>query len=136
MSHEYLIEQVQHNEYTVDLTKQQHSHRLTFNHPCKELMWVFQRNDNLHENDWFNFANAGAGEEKLGSDILTSAVLRLNGHYHSTLNVVLFSSVSGSHSFIILVFPTLIYTYTHLLYAQKNINHLALAISRVLIIPF
>ena len=81
MSHEYLIEQVQHNEYTVDLTKQQHSHRLTFNHPCKELMWVFQRNDNLHENDWFNFANAGAGEEKLGSDILTSAVLRLNGHY-------------------------------------------------------
>jgi hypothetical protein len=81
MSHEYLIEQVQHNEHTIDITKKQHSQRLTFNHPCKELMWVFQRTDNQESNDWFNFANAAAGEEKLGPDILTTASLRLNGHY-------------------------------------------------------
>jgi hypothetical protein len=81
MSHEYLIEQVQHNEVSVDLTKSTHSQRLTFNHPCKELMWVFQRSDNQAEADWFNFANAGPGNEKIGPDILTHAVLRLNGHY-------------------------------------------------------
>lgn len=81
MSHEYLIEQVQHNETSVDLTKPNHTQRLTFNHPCKELCWVFQRQDNIQEADWFNFANAGPGDEKLGSDILTKAVLRLNGHY-------------------------------------------------------
>jgi hypothetical protein len=82
MSHEYLIEQVQHNETSVDLTKAGVvSQRLTFNHPCKELVWFFQRQDNLENNDWFNFANATPGNEKLGSDMMTSAVLRLNGHY-------------------------------------------------------
>ena len=82
MSHEYLIEQVQHNETSVDLSKAGVvSQRLTFNHPCKELVWFFQRQDNLENNDWFNFSNATPGNEKLGSDILTSAVLRLNGHY-------------------------------------------------------
>lgn len=82
MSHEYLIEQVQHNEQTVDLTKAAVvSQRLTFNHPCKELVWVFQRQDNLDNNDLFNFANAPPGEEKIGPDLLDRAVLRLNGHY-------------------------------------------------------
>ena len=81
MSHEYLIEQVQHNEVSVDLSKSTHNQRLTFNHPCKEIMWVFQRNDNLAQNDWFNFANAEPGNEKLGSDILKTASIRLNGHY-------------------------------------------------------
>ena len=81
MSHEYLIEQVQQNEVTIDLSKKSHSQRLTFNHPCKEIMWVFQRSDNQTEADWFNFANATPGNEKLGSDILTNGVLRLNGHY-------------------------------------------------------
>jgi hypothetical protein len=82
MSHEYLIEQVQNNETSVDLSKAGVvSQRLTFNHPCKELVWIFQRQDNLDNNDWFNFANSTAGNEKLGSDIMTSAALRLNGHY-------------------------------------------------------
>ena len=82
MSHEYLIEQVQHNETSVDLTKAGVvSQRLTFNHPCKELIWFFQRQDNLDNNDWFNFSNSSPGNEKLGSDMLNHAVLRLNGHY-------------------------------------------------------
>ena len=82
MSHEYLIEQVQHNETTVDVSKGGLlTQRLTFNHPCKELVWFFQRQDNQDNNDWFNFANAGPGDEKLGPDLMVSAVLRLNGHY-------------------------------------------------------
>jgi hypothetical protein len=82
MSHEYLIEQVQHNETSVDLTKSGVvSQRLTFNHPCKELIWFFNRQDNLENKDWFNFANATPGNEKLGSDLMKHASLRLNGHY-------------------------------------------------------
>lgn len=82
MSHEYLIEQVQHNETTVDITKSgQISQRLTFNHPCKELVFMFQRTDNTRNNDWFNFGNSGPGQEKLGNDLLSTAALRLNGHY-------------------------------------------------------
>lgn len=82
MSHEYLIEQVQQNETSVDLTKAGVvSQRLTFNHPCKEIMWFFLRQDNIENNDWFNFSNSTAGNEKLGGDIMQSSVLRLNGHY-------------------------------------------------------
>jgi len=82
MSHEYLIEQVQHNETSVDVTKAGLvSQRLTFNHPCKELMWFFVRNDNLENNDYFNFSNSTPGNEKLGPDLMTRAALRLNGHY-------------------------------------------------------
>ena len=82
MSHEYLIEQVQQNETSIDTTRGGVlSQRLTFNHPCKELIWVFQRQDNLDNNDLFNFANAPPGEEKIGPDLLTNASLRLNGHY-------------------------------------------------------
>ena len=81
MSHEYLIEQVQNNETSIDLSKGTHSQRLAFNHPCKELCWVFQRNDNTKNADLFNFSNAGPGNEKSGPDILDTAVLRLNGHY-------------------------------------------------------
>jgi hypothetical protein len=83
MSHEYLIEQVQHSEQTVPLdgTGGLVTSRLNFNHPCKEIVWLFQRQDNIDNNDWFNFSNAGAGNEKLGGDILINAGLRLNGHY-------------------------------------------------------
>jgi len=82
MSHEYLIEQVQHNEQTIDLTKGGvQAHRLTFNHPCKELAWLMVRQDNKQNNDHFNFSNSTPGNEKLGGDILKSAQLRLNGHY-------------------------------------------------------
>ena len=82
MSHEYLIEQVQHNETTVNLeTAAVLSQRLTFNHPCKELLWVFRRVDNVNNNDHFNFSSFPVGQEKLGGDLLVNASLRLNGHY-------------------------------------------------------
>lgn len=85
-SHEYLIEQVQHNHHSVDLTKTSQNIRLNYNHPCKEIMWVFQRQDNVDNNDHFNFANAEPGMEKMGTDIMTSAGLRLNGHYRFNPN--------------------------------------------------
>ena len=85
MSHEYLIEQVQHNEMTINVQNATKiSQRLTFNHPCKEIVWVYQRQENMEQNDWFNFSAAGPTNEKYGPDLLTSAVLRLNGHYRFT----------------------------------------------------
>ena len=84
MSHEYLIEQVQYSFSSVDASKQAFTQRLNFNHPCKELYWVFQREDNTEYNDWFNFSSFGPTEEKLGNDILKTGALRLNGHYRFT----------------------------------------------------
>ena len=79
MSHEYLIEQVQYSSPTV-ITTQSHHQRLNFNHPVKEIMWVFQRDDNIENNEWFNFSSFGPGNEKIGNDILKTANLKLNGH--------------------------------------------------------
>ena len=82
MSHEYLIEQVQHNETTVTVSSAGTvSQRLTFNHPCKELIWFFQGESNTLGNDMFNLSDSAVGDEENGTDVLSSAVLRLNGHY-------------------------------------------------------
>jgi hypothetical protein len=81
MSHEYLIEQVQNSPaQSYSTSSSQIAPRLTFNHPCKELVWFLQRQDCLENNDWFNFSNSLPGNEKLGPDMMLSAVLRLNGH--------------------------------------------------------
>ena len=66
-SHEYLIEQVQHQN--VSSSK---SHELNFNHPVKELIWTGPKN-------WTSGTNAG----EVSSTVLTTNeeyTLKLNGH--------------------------------------------------------
>ena len=54
MSHEYLIDQLQiHGKET--LTSYSHRMRLNFNHPVKELIWVFEP----PEGDYITFGNGG-----------------------------------------------------------------------------
>jgi hypothetical protein len=74
VSHEYLIEQVQHSSYTGG-----GSMTLNFNHPVKELIWSVQRSFPTGNN--FG-ANVAAAEIALDSDIDHSAnwILKLNGH--------------------------------------------------------
>ena len=65
VSHEYLIEQVQ---FTGDESVSSVSNKikLNFNHPCKELVWVVQRDDLVDTTDmadnwgkqWFNYTDA------------------------------------------------------------------------------
>ena len=58
VSHEYLIEQLQFtgDESTVQTNVR---HKLNFNHPCKELIWVVQRDDvvKLGYNQWNNYTD-------------------------------------------------------------------------------
>ena len=57
-SHEYLIEQLQFTgDEAVQSTNVQI--RLNFNHPCKELVWVVQRNDVIANgyNQWNNYTD-------------------------------------------------------------------------------
>jgi hypothetical protein len=60
LSHEYLIEQLQFTGAdTIDSTTNADSMknvRLTFNHPCKELLWTVKSND--ADVFWNNFSNA------------------------------------------------------------------------------
>jgi len=79
-SHEYLIEQVQYtsplgipaNITSVPL-------RLEFNHPIRELIWVIKRDlmDSYHE--WFNFSSLSITESGVRTDMLSTALLQLDG---------------------------------------------------------
>lgn len=81
VTHEYLIEQLQFQgaESVAQTSVRQ---RLTFNHPCKELVWATQLDSlvdtvasaNVNANQWTNFANAS------NKDHLVEAKLQLNGH--------------------------------------------------------
>lgn len=62
VSHEYLIEQLQ---FTGDESTSQETNKikLNFNHPCKELIWVVQRDENVSDTapvgkQWFNYTDA------------------------------------------------------------------------------
>ena len=54
--HEYCIEQVQYNEDAVFLGDFS-SLQLNFNHPVKELIWVFQYDKNIELKNFFNYTN-------------------------------------------------------------------------------
>ena len=55
-SHEYLIEQLQFTSEKAFSGTKIYS-KLNFNHPIKELVWIFNSNTNLSKNDYFNFTN-------------------------------------------------------------------------------
>ena len=85
--HEYLIEQLQIaprqsiasgiNSMSVQLSS-------SFNHCCKEFIWVLQETRMIPAREWFNFSNAlqyGGGEPSIiETDILNTAILRFNGY--------------------------------------------------------
>ena len=66
LSHEYLIEQLQFTgdeTVNVSLTNTQQTRiKMNFNHPTKELVWVFQSDARINlwnSNNWINFASEG-----------------------------------------------------------------------------
>ena len=64
-SHEYLIEQVQHQQET-STSSAINRFRLNFNHPVKELVWVTRTSGSIHR----DYVSSGSA----------NAILRLNGH--------------------------------------------------------
>jgi len=66
LSHEYLIEQLQwtgDESITFSQTATtQYRYKMNFNHPTKEIVWVFQRDAAVglaNSNNWINFASEG-----------------------------------------------------------------------------
>ena len=60
LSHEYLIEQLQFTGSESVLAGTKMNPKLTFNHPCKELVWFIQKQvitdtATLKNNNWFNY---------------------------------------------------------------------------------
>ena len=79
-THEYLIEQVQ---YTAPIAiapgSTSASLRLEFNHPVRELFWFIKRDDMNRYNEYFNYSSLGTFEIGNRTDILSDAVLQLDG---------------------------------------------------------
>jgi hypothetical protein len=63
LSHEYLIEQLQFTgSESISSTKL--NSKLSFNHPCKELVWFASKKSNtplIANNNWFNYTTANTG---------------------------------------------------------------------------
>lgn len=80
-AHEYLIETVQHNEFK-NISKSKTRLNLDFKHPCKELIWVVQRDVyNTNSNSYtkthpttYSTSVAGTGNP------ITTSDLWLNGY--------------------------------------------------------
>jgi len=72
-THEYLIETVQEN--TDNVTQGSTNNiKLTFNHPIKELVWVYSNGDTT----FGNYGNNNS-DDASGSNPCSSAILKLNG---------------------------------------------------------
>jgi len=79
-THEYLIEQVQYSSLipispgaTTGILP------LEFNHPIRELFWYIQRDDMTRYHEFFNYSSLGTFEIGKRTDILSNAVLQLDG---------------------------------------------------------
>ena len=87
VSHEYLIEQLQEREETVAASSSSTQVDLNFNHPVKELVWVFVRADratsgyttSVTGNQPLNF-EAKDNTDVVAVDHFSTATLKLNGH--------------------------------------------------------
>ena len=101
VSHEYLIEQLQYTG-AESVTSSSNKIKLNFNHPCKELVWVVQRDSYLscddstinpwkgqqpfNYSDWWDRAVLESGysvtrvEGMAGHNPIVTAKIQLNGH--------------------------------------------------------
>lgn len=79
-SHEYLIEQVQYSP-SIGLNPSINSIpvRVEFNHPIREFIFILQKNVMESYHEWFNYSSLAISENGQRTDLLTSAVLQLDG---------------------------------------------------------
>ena len=79
--HEYLIEQVQYNgEDKLDKDLTNASITLKFTNPVKEIIWVLQYEENIANNQWFNYTNFTEIFNNRCKSIMKNAKLQLNGN--------------------------------------------------------
>lgn len=79
-AHEYLIEQVQFTSYiSLPAATSQTAVPIEFNHPVRELFWVLQSQTARYNHEWFNFSSLSISETGVRTDLLSNAVLQLDG---------------------------------------------------------
>ena len=81
LSHEYLIEQLQFTGTESITANTVKASRLSFNHPCKELIWAVRPEPTTEGSNinWNNFTNA-ENNNNISTNLITTAKLQLNGN--------------------------------------------------------
>jgi len=76
LDHEYLIEQLQYQKFTINANTLNYNAILNFNHPGIELVWTLTEQERIDSNDYFNFAkNTDADGVALAADAPVNAPL-------------------------------------------------------------
>jgi hypothetical protein len=79
-THEYLIEQVQYTpNISIPAGNTNVSVPIEFNHPCKEFIWLIQRNIMTQYHEWFNYSSLATNEQGTRLDLLSTALVQLDG---------------------------------------------------------
>jgi hypothetical protein len=91
LSHEYLIEQLQFTgSESISSTKL--NSKLSFNHPCKELVWFASRKDDTTEtanNNWFNYTTSyNAVPVDYTYNKLTNTAVIASGNSYTSVNPI------------------------------------------------
>ena len=95
LSHEYLIEQLQFTgSESISSTKLKS--KLSFNHPCKELVWFASKKDGTPltaNNNWFNYTTANTAVAAVAStlyayDKLTNTAIIASGSTYTPTNPI------------------------------------------------
>jgi hypothetical protein len=80
--HEYLIEQTQQQKrFAIPKNATQIPVPLTFNHPCKEFIWVVNQDRMLQAHEYFNYGSRMLNEFGIPNlDLINSALYQFNGY--------------------------------------------------------
>jgi len=79
-SHEYLIEQVQYTpSIGINPSINMIPVSVEFNHPIREFIFIIQKNVMESYHEWFNYSSLAISEAGQRTDLLTSAILQLDG---------------------------------------------------------
>jgi hypothetical protein len=77
---DYIINQTQYFNDSVNTFSGGHKSQLTFNHPCTELIFVLREITSEQNNDWFNFAQRNVLTFTPVLPILSNAQLTIDGN--------------------------------------------------------
>jgi hypothetical protein len=109
---EYLIEQLQFSNES--FSNSAVKSKLTFNHPCKELVWVIHTQAREDANDWSTFTNAS------GIDTVVDAKLQLNGHDRFSVRKAGYFNLVQPYQHHTAIPSTGIYTYSFCLNPEEH----------------
>ncbi|KAI9190621.1 major capsid protein [Polychytrium aggregatum] len=133
-NHEYLIEQLQFQgaeSFNNSAVRQ----KLNFSHPCKELVWVIQMDDNVlnQANRWTDFTTSGTNSSLYwqGDDPLVDAKIQLNTHDRITTRTAPYWNLIQPYNHHTRIPSTGIYLYSFALKPEEHQPSGSINMSRI-----